>query len=122
MPLFYRPRLLLLPALLLCGTCGQLQAAQFELDGVEGELADNVRAMLSVDDALLQAPPPTVSRLRYLHRQAPEEIRRALQPFGYYNPVLQLEINLDGPAEQWAARYQIDVGPITLEPLLFLFA
>lgn len=113
MPLFYRPRLLLLSALLLCGTCGQLQAAQFELDGVEGELANNVRAMLSVDDALLQAPPPTASRLRYLHRQAPEEIRRALQPFGYYNPVLQLEINLDGPAEQWAARYRIDVGPIT---------
>jgi len=104
---------LLLPTLLLCGLFGRALAAPFELEGVEGELAANVTAMLGIDDALLQSPLPTASRLRYLHRQAPDEIRRSLQPYGYYNPVLQLDITLDGPPDQWRARYRVEAGPRT---------
>lgn len=113
MSLFYRPRFRILSVLLLAGLAGPVLAARFELSGVESELADNVRAMLSLDDAMARTPLPTASRLRYLHRQAPDEIRRALQPFGYYNPVLQLEIDLEGPSEQWAAHYRVDPGPRT---------
>jgi len=86
-------------------------AARFELSGVEGELAANVRAVLRIDDALAQTPLPIASRLRYLHRQAEEEIRLALQPFGYYNPVLQLDLNLEGEPEQWLADYRVAPGP-----------
>lgn len=86
-------------------------AARFELSGVEDELAANIRAVLRIDDALLQEPLPTPSRLRYLHRQAGEEIRLALQPFGYYNPVLRLNLELEGEPEQWLADYRVEPGP-----------
>lgn len=112
MPVFLRPHILLTVLLVLCSG-GHVVAAQFSLNGIEGEPAANVRAFLSIDDALVQQPLPTASRLRYLHRQAPDEIRKALQPFGYYNPELQLQINLDGPPEQWSAHYQVITGPRT---------
>lgn len=94
-----------------CVLTAPVQAARFELSGVEDQLAANVRAMLSIDDALEQEPLPTASRLRYLHRKAEEEIRLALQPFGYYNPVLQLSLNLEGEPAQWLADYRVEPGP-----------
>lgn len=113
MPRFYPPGHGIVLALLLAGLAPPVLAARFELGGVENELADNVRAMLTLDDALARTPLPPASRLRYLHRQAADEIRRALQPFGYYNPVLQLELDLEGPQAQWLARYRVEPGPRT---------
>ncbi|PSL16738.1 autotransporter secretion outer membrane protein TamA [Marinobacterium halophilum] len=89
----------------------QLSAAQFTLEGVENELADNVRALLSIDDALERQPLPTVSRLRYLHRKAPKEIRLALEPYGYYQPTLTLRLDLEGEPERWLVAYQVEPGP-----------
>lgn len=97
--------------LLLLLLSGPLPAAQFVLEGVEGELADNIRALLRIDDALGTQPLPTASRLRYLHRQAEQEIRTALEPFGYYRPQLQLVLQLEGEPAQWQARYRVDPGP-----------
>ncbi|MBR9829680.1 MAG: outer membrane protein assembly factor [Oceanospirillales bacterium] len=89
----------------------QLSAAQFTLEGVENELADNVRALLSIDDALERQPLPTASRLRYLHRKAPKEIRLALEPYGYYQPTLTLRLDLEGEPERWLVAYQVEPGP-----------
>ncbi len=103
-------RLLVLLLLLPCS--GPLQAAQFILEGIEGERADNIRAMLRIDDLMTsEGPLPTASRLRYLHRQAEGEIRTALEPYGYYRPQLDLQLDVEGETEQWQARYRVDAGP-----------
>ncbi|MBV0932763.1 autotransporter assembly complex protein TamA [Marinobacterium sp. A346] len=104
---------LLVCLLLLAGSHPAL-AERFTLSGVEGEPADNIRALLSIDQALEQDPLPTRSRLRYLHRQAADEIRLALEPYGYYNPELKLQVMLDGDSSQWRAEYQVNPGPQTL--------
>ncbi len=88
-------------------------AAEFRLSGVEEPLEGNIRAMLTIDDALTKEPLPRPGRLQYLHRQAEAEIRTALQPYGYYSPNLDLTIKLDGPEESWYAEYKIDAGPQT---------
>ena len=54
----------------------------------------------------------TVRWIQRLHSQAPEEIREALYPFGYYNAVIQSE--LTEVNDGWVARYIIDPGPPTL--------
>ena len=110
MSLLSPPRLLAL--LLLLPVSGSLSAAQFVLQGVDGEPADNIRAMLRIDDLMTaEGPLPTASRLRYLHRQAADEIRTALEPYGYYRPELDLQLKLEGEPDQWRALYRVEVGP-----------
>ena len=51
------------------------------IQGVEGALLDNVQATLSI--AADQRDGEVTERsVRRLHRRAPDEIRRALEPFG----------------------------------------
>lgn len=46
--------------------------------------------------------------IQRLHEQAPQEIREALQPFGYYRPDIQSE--LTETEGKWLAHYTIDAG------------
>ncbi len=82
---------------------------QVEIRGIEGELADNVRAYLSIEQ---QKDHPLLSeaRIRRLQQKAPAEIRAALEPFGYYRPRIEARLErLD--ADTWRAVYTIDKGP-----------
>jgi translocation and assembly module TamA len=81
-----------------------------EVAGPQGAERDNVETRLQIrqqagrkdlDQALVER----------LHEQAPGDIREALQPFGYYSPVIQAD--LGGQAPDWRARYQIELGPPT---------
>ena len=49
------------------------------------------------------------ARLRQLHAQAEENIRQALQPFGYYHPTVTASLEHRG--NDWVARYKIEPGP-----------
>ncbi|MEQ1439273.1 autotransporter assembly complex family protein [Fontimonas sp. SYSU GA230001] len=80
------------------------------IDGLDATLRDNVELRLGIaaprgrgelDQALVEA----------LHREAPDDIRGALQPFGYYNP--EIDGELKGKAPDWVARYRIKAGPVT---------
>jgi len=80
-----------------------------ELKGVSGEIADNVRLFLSIEQqknhTLLSE-----GRLQRLHKKAPLEITNALQPFGYYRPAIKSNLIQPTP-NQWLATYTIDSGP-----------
>ncbi|MDX1608634.1 MAG: autotransporter assembly complex family protein [Halofilum sp. (in: g-proteobacteria)] len=81
-----------------------------EIEGVEGELRDNVRAFLGIVQH--EFPPdaaPDARMVRRLHQEAPAEIRRALRPFGYYRP--EIEARLESGDEGWRASYRIEPGP-----------
>lgn len=79
-----------------------------DLEGIGGELADNARAFLTMTSLPADAAP---ARVRRAHRIAPGEIRKSLQPFGYYRPSIQGE--LDGEPGDWRVRYRVDPGPPT---------
>ncbi len=74
------------------------------------ELQDNVEQRLGIalaaeredlDQGLVEA----------LHQRAEADIRTSLQPFGYYRP--QVQGQLQGQAPEWRAIYRIDPGPRT---------
>lgn len=78
---------------------------------MEGDLKRNVELLLSIRGA----KDPSLEEARQLHAKAPEEIRQALEPFGYYRPRVEsrLEPQEDG---DWVARYRVIPGePVRLE-------
>ncbi len=76
--------------------------------GISDPLYKNVLARLTIllqkNNERLQA-----SAIRRLHRQAEEDIRAALAPFGYYNPTIKGSLNKKD--DVWNAQYAIDQGP-----------
>jgi len=102
-------------ALLVC-LCSTALFAQdkinVEISGIEKLLEDNVRLFLSVEQQKNHAL-MSEGRLRRLHKKAPEEIARALQPFGYYRSSINSDLTQSSPGN-WQARYVIDPGPALL--------
>lgn len=98
---------------------------EIEISGLDKALEENVRAHLDIARLVPQTglipfnpfeqdqPPPAIteSKVRRLHRLATKEIGEALQPFGYYEPVVQAQLVHDG--DTWRAQYQVDTGPST---------
>lgn len=102
-PMPTSPPARLLPALtllVLSLPCAAVELRSVQVQGLEDEeMRDNV------DDALsLQRLNPnrrkvlTETRLSWLLRQAPDEARRALEPFGYYDPKIDPQVRRDGEA------------------------
>jgi translocation and assembly module TamA len=108
------PRRLLLLAVLLCpwswpGSGAQAGEARIEVDvsGLEKDLRGNVLALLSIEQEK-NAAQLTESRVRRLHKLAHKEIQTALQPFGYYHPVVESE--LTATEQGWKASYRVELG------------
>jgi translocation and assembly module TamA len=90
---------------------GAAQAAKVHcrIEGVsDGEIVKNIEATLSIirdrnrDDL-------TPERIAQLHGRAPLEIRRAVEPFGYYHPTVDASLTPDGD-DHFRARYAIVLG------------
>lgn len=100
-------------AILLACFCSTTVLAQIniniEISGVEKKLQNNVLLFLSVEQ---QKDHPLMSeaRLRRLHKKAPQEITAALQPFGFYRPVIKTKLS-QTKSNFWQAQYSIDPGP-----------
>ncbi len=79
------------------------------ISGVNKELEENVRLFLSIEQQKysdLLSP----GRLQRLNKKAPQEISKALQPFGYYKAKVDAKLlKLEGG--RWQANYHIDPGP-----------
>ncbi|MEO6323975.1 MAG: autotransporter assembly complex family protein [Thermoanaerobaculia bacterium] len=73
-----------------------------------GEIRKNVLSVLSIDDARKDKN-LTEARIRQLHKKATDEIRTALEPYGYFNPVIDATLTHD--ERGWRAQYRIDPGP-----------
>jgi translocation and assembly module TamA len=85
-------------------------AGRVEVEGVRGDLRDNVLAHLSVDEAGCDAPG---WRVRRLNRKAEAQVREALEAYGYYDPVISIE---QGSADGcWLTTIRIEPGePVRL--------
>jgi translocation and assembly module TamA len=84
-----------------------------EINGVDKELEENVRLYLSIEQQK-EHDSMSESRLRQLHKKSNEEIIKALQPFGYYHPVIKGKITRyvsEDTITRWRVSYDIDPGP-----------
>ncbi len=90
---------------------GQGQPVRVEIAGVSGDEARNVRTVLAIARAA-KSGKLAPDRLRQLHRQADADIELALEPFGFYRPVVHKSLQEVG--QTWVARYQIEPGPAVL--------
>ena len=120
---------------------------EIEFLGIEGQLKDNVRKNVRLVQRLKDPTPISVGELRRLKRRAPNEIQKALEPFGYYlsevslrpksasssliydvvlNEPLrinQLSLNIDdgGVAQaefaEWRRNYSLKVGDVLQQTL-----
>jgi translocation and assembly module TamA len=79
-----------------------------ELEGVSGAQARNVRAVLSIARAEKEKD-LTLAHIRQLDRRARSEIETALEPFGFYQPVVVSTLRQNG--RTWVAHYTIAPGP-----------
>ena len=106
-PYFWRLALFLL----LISQC--LYAAdtiQIQIEGVTGEMLDNVRAYLSLEQQK-NHPRLSASRIQNLHNRATAEIQQALQPFGYYRVKVTSHLRqLTTKPSRWQAHYLIELG------------
>ena len=101
--------------LLSSGMTARAGGLRIVLEGVEGELRENVLAVLSLAKYADEAEAPDSFRVRRLYRRADREIRKALEPFGYYRVRIDSELKQleDGG---WLARFRIAPGePVRLE-------
>jgi len=86
------------------------QSVVTEVTGIDGEMRANVQASLSLEQAedLEQV---SVWRLRQMANAAREEVRQALEPFGFYSG--NVSVRLSEPESQglpWRAEVQIEPG------------
>jgi len=81
---------------------------EISVQGLDSAMRDNALAMMSIAQQK-DHPLATERLMRKLHEQAPNEIKLALEPFGYYRPTVQSRFE---EAEfGWAVTYQVDPGP-----------
>jgi len=100
----------------LVGVAGSARAGiDVRVRGLGPEEADNVYAQIGIlnyakqVDAEHGAYDPAEVQRQF--EQGEADIRRALQPFGWYNP--QIRSRLEGRAPDWTAIYDVDAGPET---------
>lgn len=88
-------------------------ALKVEVHGLESTERDNVEAQLGLVAYAkqLKNKAPDTARLARLMRQADTEIERALQPFGWYEPIIRETRQHKG--HDWVIRFDVDAGPAT---------
>ncbi len=84
-----------------------------DIHGLGSDEDNNVEAQLGLLAYAnsLKGKAPDADEVERLNAQAPADIRRALQPFGWYTPTIKSALSHDG--DDWNADYTVDAGPQT---------
>ena len=108
---FTYPMLTGMLALLLAGPVAA--EIRVEVEGVDSDLRRNVLALLSLESYKDRdrIEPDAVARL---FRRVDGEVRDALRPFGYYEPVIQASLTPEDEQRNWRVHIDIKLG----EPVL----
>lgn len=96
--------------LLFSGTARLSAAEPLEvvIEGIEGDELENVKAALAVPEGLVQEAKVNVSWLEYYKSRVNEKVKTALEPFGYYDP--QITVDLES-ADKKYFRLIVHVEP-----------
>lgn len=87
-----------------------LAAIDVRISGVDEAQLENIKAYLTIEEKR-DEPELTRRWVTHMHELAPEEIREALQPFGYYAPEITSRLRQHG--SDWVASYHIVPGELT---------
>ncbi len=79
-----------------------------EINGVRGEMLDNIRASLSLMNSR-ETENCNEAWLKHLYARSTGEIISAMEPFGYYNPGIQSRVDRTG--EKLVFTFDITPGP-----------
>lgn len=98
-----------IPVLLgiLASACAHGAELDVEIRGIEGELLQNARAAL--DLVSYEERDPSPAQIRLMHQSAPEQIRTALQPYGYYHAIVRSELEQHAEG-RYRASFEVDPG------------
>ncbi len=84
---------------------------KIEINGLPDEQRDAVRASLELSDYDKRDIPP--SALRAAYRKAEQQIKSALEPFGFYDPQVTPYLTGD-EVDGWTARFDVVPGDATI--------
>lgn len=79
----------------------------YEIKGIEGPVLDNVDTRLK-----LNLPPQdklSAETIKLFQEEAPEQIRLAVEPFGYFKSKISESLKREG--NQWILHYRVKLGP-----------
>jgi translocation and assembly module TamA len=95
-------------AILLLLAAGSASAAKVDIDieGLKDELKDAAKANLSLQQ--YEDREATPAQIRRLYKSAEQEIRKAIEPYGYYNP--KVEGNLEETPQGFKAVFRVTPG------------
>jgi translocation and assembly module TamA len=79
--------------------------AELQIEGIDGELAHNVRSYVTLAGEPCDADSGMIGR-RF--RKVEAEAKQALEPFGYYEPTIEKTLSIDD--ECWRATLRIQPG------------
>ncbi len=114
MPFIPRPAIAAV-LLTLCGAVQAAKIAEVQIDGLDEAMTNNVRAALSLEDAIGKRV--SDARLDYLLRVAADETREALEPFGYYTPQIDISETSAGAAIADDASVSVTIAVRAGEPV-----
>ncbi len=86
---------------------------EVEVEGIEGEALDNVRAALAIPPGLVRDGKVDVLWLKLYERQADDKVLTALKPFGYYNARVSAVMEKDAEGN-YLFRVKVEPGPPVL--------
>lgn len=84
---------------------------EVDISGLDGDLLANVEALAGIVRAS-RAGPVRPGHVYRLYEKTAEQIELALQPFGFYHPTIQSD--LQSESLPWRASFAVDRGPPTL--------
>jgi translocation and assembly module TamA len=87
-----------------------------KIEGITGDEEKNADALVSLN----HQDPKTLTdfEIQHLHEKAPAEIKRALEPFGWYRPAIDAQ--LVKTDKGWLATYTVTPGPrVTIDAVQF---
>ena len=84
------------------------QTVEVLVEGLEGETLKNVQGELALPPGLVRDGQVDPAWLKRFEQQAPERVRRGLEPFGYYHP--RITVSIETPQED-LFRLHVKVEP-----------
>lgn len=95
-------------ASLLLLAAGSASAAKVDIDieGLKAELKDAAKANLSLQQ--YEDRDATPAQIRRLYKSGEQEIRKAIEPYGYYNP--KIDANLEETPQGFKAVFRVTPG------------
>lgn len=112
MKLLQQPTRLSTPCLLLCTQIAAAGVA-IEFEGLEGELEAAARNRLEMQQYTERSLSP--GQANRLFAKASDEIREALQPYGYYHARVESDLQPGEQEGDYRARFRVELGePVTI--------